>query len=198
MLRRGYRIAPRHRFAAIPALLLLFATSPIQAQVDAQAPIEGSGFWLSLGAGSGFDIPGSLLPKRVPRGVAAFLRAGGSLSPQVLFGAEVIGRSTEEGDASAYRGAATFSLMVYPSRARVFFFKGGVGPAFVGESVGGGYRGTYTVGLAVTGGVGWDMHLLGNLYMTPSIDYVYQSFYAGEDLATTHRLLLGTVGLTWR
>ena len=158
---------------------------------------ERSGFWVGLGAGSGWDIPTSIVPDESPRGVAAFLRAGGALTPQVLFGGEVIGRSVKTAVGSEYRGNASFVMLVYPGSSGSLFVKGGVGPSFVGESFGGGYRGTYTVGLGLTAGAGFHRRLADGIQVTSGLDLLYQSFHAGPNLRSTHRLLLVTIGLFW-
>lgn len=198
-LLQRHRVATSHRFAVATAGLLLFVASAAQAQESmAQAQERRSGFWLGLGAGSGWDITDSsfnVLNKK-PKGVAAVIRAGGTLTPQVLFGVEVLWRELARGDTTPFRGNGTFTMQVFPDPTGALFIKGGVGLAFFGERLGRG-SGTHTVGLGLTAGVGLDLRLLGNLYLTPSLDYLRQSFDAGGNLRRVHRLLVGTIGLTW-
>ena len=122
---------------------------------------------------------------------------GGTVTPQVLLSGEVIGRAASEGDATVARINATFSMLIFPSRTGGFFIKGGIGLSSVHMPSETPWR--TNQGLGLTAGAGFDMRVGGNLYVTPNIDWLMQSFpsSAGAGLWTTHRLLLVTVGLTW-
>ncbi len=187
------------RFAVVTAVFLLFAASPARAQEStAQAQQTHSGFWLGVGAGSGWDFPNSfnVLHKK-PTGVAVAVRAGGTLTPRVLFGAEVLWREVDKGDSIPFRGNGSFTMLFYPGRTGGLFIKGGIGLAFSGERLPS--MATFVRhGLGLTAGAGLDMPLLGSLHLTPSIDLVHQSFSAGDNLQRTHRMLLATIGLTLR
>ena len=190
MLRRRHRVRISHRFAAPTVGFLLFAASTAQAQ-DGR-----NGFWLGIGTGRGWDITQALDLKEPPGGIAAYIRAGGTLTEQVLLGVEVIGRSVDDGDVTLTRGNATFSMLIFPSPSGGFFIKGGVGLASWGASSQG-QIGSNSYGLGLTAGAGFDVRLGGNLYITPNVDFLYQSFHAGANLRSTSRLLLLTAGLTW-
>ena len=187
------------RRLAVSQLLLLTATTVVFllfAASSAQAQDGRRGFWFGIGAGSGWDVTQGLDLDETPRGIAGFVRVGGTLTPQVLFGGEVIGRSVEEGDATLYRVNATFTMLIFPSSSGGFFVKGGIGPAIVAESFRG-RNGSYRLGLGLTAGAGLDVRLGGNLYVTPNVDVLFQSFEVGANLRSTNRLLLCTIGLSW-
>jgi hypothetical protein len=195
----GFSLSPMllPRFAVATAVFLLFAASPAQAQEStAQAQETHGGFWLGLGAGSGVEFPSSLFHKR-PKGIAAAVRAGGFLTPRVLFGAEILWREVHRGPSTPFRGNGSFTLRIYPGRTGGLFIKGGIGLAFVGERIPA--QPTFVRhGLGLTAGVGLDMPLLGSLYLTPGVDFVHQAFNEGNNLQRVHRQLLATIGLTLR
>ena len=69
-------------------------------------------------------------------------------------------------------------MLYYPASPGGFFAKGGIGFAYatVSEDVG---PGTFTAdeqGFGLTFGAGWDFRIGGNLWLTPNVDVLVQSF----------------------
>ena len=190
----------RHRksrqFGSVAGMLLLVAVGPAQAQEGREEANSRSGFWLSLGAGSGWNITDAPDIDEDPMGVAAYVRLGGTVSQQVLLSGEVIGRQVTQGDTTVARFNVTLSVLIFPSRTGGFFIKGGIG---ISSEESAGALLSSNQGLGLTAGAGYDWRVKGNLYVTPNIDWLMQSFpsTAGAGLWTTQRLLLVTVGLTW-
>ncbi len=195
LLRRRHRKS--RQFASVTGMLLLVAVGPAQAQEGREEENSRAGFWLGLGAGSGWNITDAPNVDERPVGTAAYLRVGGTVTPQVLLSGEVIGRAASEGDTTKTRVNATFSMLIFPSRTGGFFIKGGIGLSSVWTPSETPW--STNQGLGLTAGAGFDIPVGGNLYVTPNIDWLMQSFpsSAVAGLWTTQRLLLVTVGLTW-
>ncbi|MGD8495238.1 MAG: hypothetical protein PVF05_03550 [Gemmatimonadales bacterium] len=151
-----------------------------------RAPAGHSGVWLSggLGGGTTSDDEG---------GAAGYFRLGGTTSRNVLLGGEVIGLSYDEGDAQVSFGNATFDVLYYPAPAGGFFAKGGIGFASVtvSQDIAGGTFTSDDQGLGLTLGVGYDIRIGSNLYLTPNVDLLHQRF--DEDREAT--IWLFTLGI---
>lgn len=187
--------------AAALAGLALLASSPAAAQDDGHVP--RSGFWLSGGLGGGINEDGN-------GGGAAYVRLGGTLGPSLLLGGEVagLGRETtatvrrgdviEEEEADVTRSNVTASLLYYPSEQGDFYLKGGLGFATLQVSV---EQGDVTVstdetGVGLTLGAGHDVQLGdGNLFLTPNVDVLLQSY---DGLGAPDGLFLLTLGIGFR
>jgi hypothetical protein len=145
------------------------------------------GFWLSGGLGPGVDDEGEA-------GAAIYFRLGGTPGSRILLGGEFLGMAREEDDVTLGRGNASFVALFYPGRSGGFFLKAGVGFATVEASTEVGDGATLSVseeGVGGVLGVGGDVRLGSNLYLTPNADLALQSF-DGE----VEPLFLFTVGLT--
>ncbi len=177
---------------AVTGACVLLSASDLAAQRRHQ------GFWIGFGLGGGANTSEGLDDSRRGGG-AAYLRLGGTVSQQVLLGGEVIGWGRSDDGATVSRGNATFSVLVYPSRSGGFFLKGGVGGANVTVETEerGGRLTREESGFGGTVGAGFDIRLGRNIYLTPNIDWLFQAFDAGQNLASTNTLLLFTLGLTW-
>jgi len=180
-------------------LSLLLAASPVLGQRVARH----EGYWISFGLGGGTVLGDDAFDGDAKFGGAAFLRMGGSPTQQLLLGGELIGWATDQDDAEIARGATLFTVLYYPSEAGGLFVKGGAGFAFrsvdqtiyfpslppgdaivtISEEDGG-------VGLGA--GVGYDIQLARNFFLTPTFDFVYTGT-EGDGAS----LLLFTVGATW-
>lgn len=166
--------------------LVLLAAVPLHAQ---EAPRHRSGFWLTGGLGGGVDADGE-------GGIAGYLRLGGTLGPRVVLGGEGIAFTVDEGDdATLTRSNATATALFYPVAENGLFLKGGIGFATAEASV---EQGDVTItvsdeGFGATLGAGYDVHLGdGNLYVTPGVDVLLQSF---DDIEGNTSLFLFTVGI---
>jgi opacity protein-like surface antigen len=168
------------------AALMTVATEANGQQRRGLRPIEKhDGFWLSLGAGGGWeDFDGSFGTQG--RGGAFFLRMGGTPSQRFLFGGEVTGWF----NGGAYDDLSRFNVMgtamIYPFRAGGWFLKGGFG--FAEHSAFGRERS----GLGASAGTGVDIRLGRNFYLTPTVDYLGQFFDS-----STVGVFLVTLGVTW-
>lgn len=162
---------------AFAALLQVLAPGPVAAQ---EAPRRG--FWLSTGMGVGRKLSDDAF---VGGSWAGHARAGGTVSPHVLIGGEVLwvfGADAYGSDIPAGRGALFLTTLLYPWRTGGFFFKGGVGYTQLNENL----------ALAANAGVGFDFRLSGNFSLTPGVDLL---FVAGDGGSVSH--LAFTVGVTW-
>lgn len=168
---------------AILLTILAAAATPVAAQQVRAVPVHRhSGFWFSLGAGGGWDDPDGTFGV-AGRGGVGYLRLGGTPHPQFLFGVELLGWQNSR---ETSRGALSAMAMLYPAKAGGPFLKAGFGAASYE------YRGFEAEGLATTLGLGADIRLGGNFYLTPNVDWMVQFF---ED--DTRPLLLFSVGATW-
>ena len=169
------------RFGVVLAMLLV--SGGLSAQRVRAVPVHRhSGFWLSLGAGGGWDAP-NLDLGAAGRGGVGYVRLGGTPDPRFLFGVELL---AWQNSADVSRGALTATALLYPSRAGGPFLKTGFGVANYQV------RGFDASGIATTVGVGVDIRLGDNFYLTPNVDGMVQFF---ED--DTRPLILVSLGATW-
>lgn len=176
------------------AALLLAVASPLAGQRTA----VHDGFWISAGLGGGLAFGDDYFDSDSKSGVAIALRLGGTPSQQLLLGGELIGWGTEEGSTYVARGAAMFTALYYPSVRGGFYLKGSAGLA--GRSIdrdvpvgdGSATLTQETGGLGLGAGIGYDIQLGRNFFLTPGMDFIY-SGTEGDGAS----LLLFTVGATW-
>jgi len=161
----------------LAAHLGIVAAPPVAAQ-----EVPRHGFWLSIGMGVGRKLSDDAF---VGGSWAGQMRAGGTVSPHVLIGGEalwVLGADAYGSDVPAGRGALFLTSLLYPWKTRGLFFKGGVGYTQMNEAL----------ALAANAGVGFDLRLSGNFYLTPDVDLL---FVAGEGGSVSHFAF--TIGVTW-
>lgn len=176
------------------AALLLVAATPAEAQRTA----EHKGYWISFGFGGGSAFGDDAWDGDSKFGGAGFLRMGGSPSQQLLLGGEIIGWGTDQDGVEIGRGALMFTAMYYPSPKGGFYLKAGAG--FSGRSTEWTFRiddATATVreeegGIGLGAGLGMDIQLARNFFLTPALDFVYTGT-EGDGAS----LLLFTIGATW-
>jgi hypothetical protein len=143
------------------------------------------GFWLSFGIGGGYAIADDSVDGTT---VAYYLRLGGTPSEKFTIGGEMIlvmkaDAFRESPDIGPHgRATMTFSGLYYPVSRSAWFLKGGLGYGILEAA---------SLGFAVDGGTGFDLHLGGSFSITPGVDVV---LIAGEE-TVAHVLL--TVGATW-
>ncbi len=176
------------------AALVLLLSSPAIAQRTA----VHEGFWISFGFGGGMAFGDDAFDGDSKFGGAGFLRMGGSLSQQLLIGGELIGWGANKEEWSIGRAAVMFTALYYPSPKGGFYLKGGAGfagrSAETESSVG---SVTTTIredhgGIGLGAGLGYDIQLARNFFLTPALDFVYTGT-EGDGAS----LLLFTVGATW-
>ena len=178
----------------ICAAILFGSATSLSAQDNARPPVEHRGLWLSggLGGGSTDNDEGSLTSDD-DSGPAGYFRLGGSVSQHILLGGEVIGMTFDRDGTDVSFANATFTLIYDPALPGGFFAKGGIGFASVMTSldIGGGTFTTDDEGFGVTIGAGYDIRIGGNLYLTPNVDFLFQTY--GDDRETS--MVLFTLGI---
>jgi hypothetical protein len=182
------------RAAVAAVLLLAVAASPASAQREA----VHKGYWISFGFGAGTLFGDDAYDGDSKFGGAGFLRMGGSPSQQLLLGGEMIGWGAEDDNVRIGRGALMFTTMYYPSPKGGFYLKGSAG--FAGRTV----ETTVfidnvelkatdeTGGIGLGAGLGYDIQLGRNFFLTPALDFLYTGT-EGDGAS----MLLFTVGATW-
>ena len=182
------------QISATIAILTMFVGTAGQAQ----SRQRHDGFWIGFGIGGGVNASANNDERG---GGALSLRLGGTLSQKFLIGGElsVWGRQEDTilGDNSltVTRSNATFTTMFFPSEAGGFYVKAGIGGANV-EAEAAGVKVTEK-GMGTTLGLGYDIRLGRNLYLTPNLDWLIQTFENDVGETTSNSLFLVTIGLTW-
>jgi len=184
------------RTVLLGSALFLPIVPVLQAQDNTRPPIEHSGLWLSggLGGGSTDNDEGSLTSGD-DSGPAGYFRLGGSVSQHILLGGEVIGMTFDRDGTDVSFANATFTLIYDPALPGGFFAKGGIGFASVTTSldIGGGTFTTDDEGFGVTIGAGYDIRIGGNLYLTPNVDFLFQTY--GDDRDASMALFTLGIGM---
>lgn len=181
--------------AALIGICILCASTSL----EAQSKHRHEGFWIGFGIGGGVNTADNVEDGKRGGG-AAYLRLGGTLSQKWLLGGEISvwGRQEDtilgDNTVSLTRSNATFTAMFFPSDNGGFFLKGGIGGANV-ELQAGGIK-ISEQGVGTTFGLGYDIRLGRNLYLTPNIDALIQTFELASE-TITNSLVLVTLGLTW-
>ena len=192
------RISPR----AVPVLLLGFLL--VAPPAFGQRVARHEGYWISFGLGGGSAVGDDAFDGDSKFGGAFFLRMGGSPSQRLLICGEISGWATDKDDVEIARGATLFTALYYPSEAGGLYVKGGAGFAVrtaertvLAPELPPGEFGTVTFseddsGIGLGAGLGYDIQLARNFFLTPALDLVYTGT-EGDGAS----LLLFTVGATW-
>lgn len=181
--------------------LATVAAAGVPQPAAAQGP---GGFWLSGGLGAGINLNDEIDGNQVGGG-SAYIRIGGTTSRRIRLGFEGIRWARGSSSNTVGSGSSSFIAVFSPSSKIGGYLKGGAGRATISRTQRSGNTKTVasTVGLAFTGGVGWEIRVRPKLYLTPSVDYLLQLFGSEQDsvlgpVPETNSLLLLTVGLTLR
>jgi len=175
---------------------LLLSAGAVQAQDEGHVH---KGFWIGFGLGGGINAS-SGLDGESKWGGAGYLRMGGTLRQQWLLGGEAIGWGRSSGDEYLGRGNLTFTVMFYPSKRGGLALKGGVGGSSVSvaESSGGVTTVRNENGFGSTLGVGYDLRLGSNIFLTGNVDWLFQAFDSDDPtFPGTNNIFMLTLGLTW-
>jgi hypothetical protein len=162
--------------------LTLGALQPVDA--EAQNPQTRQGFFISVGVGGG-SLGCEDCDER-ETGPSGLIYLGGTLSPQLLVGAEFSGWSKKVegsgGDARLTHGNLSAAVQFYPSPTSGFFIKGGVGVSQlrIELSSGGTTVSGDENGIGITAGLGYDIRLGSNFSLTPYGMFGFGSFDGGS------------------
>jgi hypothetical protein len=178
----------------VPATLVLLST---MAHGQDQSAQRHEGFWVGFGLGGGWNTNTDLVGGG-RGGLDVYVRLGGTVSQRLLLGGEALAWAQVENTTSLVRANTTFSAMFYPFRTGGLYLKGGLGLAHVESAfVVGPATGTSSItGFGSTWGLGYDVRLGNNLYLTPNIDLLVQTFDA-YGTETTESIAVFTLGLVW-
>ena len=186
------------RTMRVTAVAAGVCTLALASPLAAQRAAVHDGFWISAGLGGGLAFGDDYFDTDSKSGVAIDLRLGGTPSQQLLLGGELIGWGAEEGSTYVFRGALMITALYYPSARGGFYLKGSAGLA--GRTIDreipiGGDSATLTQetgGLGIGAGIGYDIQLGRNFFLTPAADFLY-SGTEGDGAS----LLPFTVAATW-
>jgi hypothetical protein len=186
-----------HLVAGVLAIAL--AAAPLPAQTVSPAPGQHQGFWIGFGLGGGTNLADFADGARA--GLGAYLRLGGTVSQKLLLGGEIIGWGRSINGATLSESGLTGVALFYP-QGKGFFLKAGAGFAGWATSApaGGGTTTQTAGGFAGTLGVGYELQVGGNLYLTPNFDFLYHTMESGNTAfadISSGQVLLFTLGLTW-
>ncbi len=126
-------------------------------------------------------------------GPAVQVRVGGTSSPHLLLGGDVIASGARADGMQQLQATAGATALVYPSADGSLFVTGGMGAVVRGTEYS---AGTVTnvgwhAGFAAHLGLGYDVPLGTSLAFTPNLEVLYQTASSGI-------AFLLTVGLTWQ
>lgn len=201
---------------AIAAILLLLPSSALLAQrrrglVDVSPASERHGFWLSLGAGAGwerfrFDVdpPGTWSDDQAAPSL--WIALGGTVNPHLRLGGEAnVWVHEHFDDVSGFNVTSTLAAglltgQFYPARNLGLFIKGGLGISRSGEDIEGPGGGVGETGFAFLGGVGYEVRLGRNIFLSPVASLMWHS--SGDRDAPEgnlhERVFVVGVGLTFQ
>jgi Outer membrane protein beta-barrel domain len=186
----------RARALALVGGLLVAGALPAVAQEGLQPRSAHQGFWVGFGLGGGSNLSDAASGARF--GVGAHVRLGGTLSERLLLGGELIGWGRKISGSTITQSNAMVVALLYPSAAGVFL-KGGIGFAGWTQGATSGNTTTTTTagGFGLGAGLGYDVQVGSNLFLTPAVDFLYQSVESNVFQNSTGSLLMFTLGLTW-
>ncbi len=183
-------------FRSVGAILLALNLAASVAQ--AQPGHRHEGFWIGFGIGGGWNTTEGESEEGLGGG-GGYFRLGGTLNQRWLLGGEIIGWGRAEDGVRYSRGNTTFAVLFFPSSNGGLFLKGGIGASYVDVSadVVGVDVSLSRGGFGTTFGLGWDVKLGNNIYLTPNADLLLQAIEtaSGDDRNTT--ILMLTLGLIW-
>jgi len=172
---------------------------PLAAQTAAPRAAQHQGFWIGFGLGGGTNFADFADGARA--GVGAYLRMGGSVSQRLLLGGEIIGWGRNRNGATFSESGITATGLFYPAPAGLFLK---VGAGFAGWATSASSAGATTTqtagGFAGTLGLGYDLQVGGNLFVTPNVDFLYHTMESENTTfsgISSGAVLLFTLGLTW-
>jgi hypothetical protein len=148
------------------------------------------GFGFALGAGAGGesnDVVGPGYSDLFYQPTIS-LRAGGTVSPHLRLGGEVLSWFDEQGDATASLSSALFVAQFYPLGASGLYLKGGVG---LGRNAVDFHNGLDVgdTGFAGLLGAGLELRLGRKVFLNPVVDLVGHRYNSRTGIDYTERLV---------
>jgi hypothetical protein len=179
-------------------LLAVLGSAVLASAAGAQTrEVRHDGFWVGFGLGLGANLTEGYESARL--GGSGYVRLGGTVTPRLLIGGEAIAWVREQAGTTVSQGNVTATLLFYPA-GRGVHLKGGLGFASwsAQRSAGPNTTATTTVGgFGATAGLGYDLQIGSNLFLTPNVDFLLQAVDSESFQASTGYLVLFTLGLTW-
>jgi hypothetical protein len=178
------------------ALLALAVLSAVAAPAHAQREARHQGFWIGFGIGGGSNMSDEAAGVRA--GGAAYVRLGGTLSQSVLLGGEISAWARSIEGSTVSRANMNATMMLYPMRNGLFVKAGAGFATWMSSSSSGGTTISHTDGgFGGSAGLGYELQIGGNLFLSPNVDFAYQRVESEFFSNTNGYLLLFTLGLTW-
>lgn len=156
------------------SIAIVMAVSAFGASIaSAQHPQTRKGFWIGFGVGYGsygISCSGCSGLGR-ESSYTGSVKLGGTVSPHLLLGGEVIAWSKTESGSTLTAGNTSFAAYYYPQPAGGLHLSAGVGFSRIEGSSGGSSSGKTGPGLTL--GAGYDVRVGANTSITPVANWVY-------------------------
>ncbi|MGQ0703293.1 MAG: outer membrane beta-barrel protein [Gemmatimonadales bacterium] len=176
------------RHLALTAILAVAMLIPSLASAQRRRGLEDvtrsdrHGFWLSIGAGAGwesyrFDTPSDWTDSQMAPSL--WLALGGTVNQHLRLGAELNAWVHENFDEESglnvteSLGGALLVAQFYPMSRQGLFFKGGLGISRSAADVEGPGGNVGETGFAALGGAGYEIRLGRNVFLTPSLNFMH-------------------------
>ena len=180
-LMRGTAVA----YTVTIALALFVSPAVAQQPPDGLVEVRESsrrGLWLGLGFGAGgesFDLTPSTGYSDVLYRPTVSFRIGGTVSPHLRLGGEVLSWINEVGPAVESLSSALFIAQLYPFSRSGLYLKGGLGIGRNAVDFDDGYNEGDT-GFAALVGAGYELRLGRRFFLNPSVDLVGHRYNNGS------------------
>jgi hypothetical protein len=189
----------RPEAVTLSLLLASLSLTSLPVEALAQQPPPGlvevrdgtrHGFWFGLGLGAGGEsndaaragYSNSLYQPTVS------LRAGGTRSPHLRLGGEILSWIDEHGDATASLSSLLFIAQVYPLSSAGLYLKGGLGIGRNALDFADGF-GVGDTGFAGLVGAGYELRLGRRFYLNPTLDLVGHTYDSRGGVRYRERLV---------
>jgi hypothetical protein len=136
------------------------------------------GFWFGAGLGAGgesFDLRDGAGYSDAFYQPTISLRAGGTVSPRLRLGGEILSWINEEGGAVESLSSLMFIAQFYPIRAAGLYLKGGLGVGRNAVDFDYGFD-VGDTGFAGMVGAGYELRLSRHIYLNPVVDLVGHTY----------------------
>ena len=199
------RCHPQVTLPLFAACILLIS---IAGRMQAQQPPPGlvevhegtrRGFWFGIGVGAGGesnDVAGPGYSDLFYQPTVS-LRAGGTVTPQLRLGGEVLSWLDDEGDAVASVSSLLFVAQFYPVRSAGLYLKGGLGIGRNALDFDDGFN-IGDTGFAGLLGVGYELRLGRRLYLNPAVDLVGHTYNGRTGIDYSERLVNFGLGILFQ